>query len=81
MPPPAGRFRVEEGEHLSSTTFFADQVAAAEAAEVPADVGRAVAAMRRETTDEATYAAGDGLPDAIRLYTAGAVAFRNDERR
>ncbi len=35
--------------------------------------------MREATNGDAAYAAGDGLPDAVRLYTAGAVAFRNND--
>lgn len=41
----------------------------------PDDVARIVA-MRAREDDAAAYAAGDGLPEAIRQYAAGAVAFR-----
>lgn len=47
----------------------------AEAAGLAADAAEKIAAMRREADGDAAYAVGDGLPEAVRLYTAGAVDF------
>ncbi|PPK73908.1 hypothetical protein B0F87_11319 [Methylobacter tundripaludum] len=46
-----------------------------ETAELAADGANKIAAMRRETTGDTAYTVGDGLPEAVRLYTAGAVDF------
>jgi hypothetical protein len=39
-----------------------------------------VLTMRAQTTGASAYAAGNGLPDDARLYTAGAVAYQHDDR-
>lgn len=41
--------------------------------------GARIDAMRATSTDEAAYDAGEGLPPAIRLYTAGAVDFKAND--
>ncbi len=55
--------------------LFAHQRAAAEAQGADAGIIAGIAAMRRAPTGDAAWARGDGLPPAIRLYTAGAVDF------
>ena len=43
---------------------------------LPSGSVEAIRAMRNETDGAAAYAFGEGLPPAIRYYTAGAVSFR-----
>jgi hypothetical protein len=44
---------------------------------LPAAANPQIAAMRAAATADAAFAAGEGLPEAVRAYTAGAVAFRH----
>jgi hypothetical protein len=44
------------------------------------DLYRMIYRMRMETSGDTAYELGKGLPEGIRLYTAGAVDFRRDRK-
>lgn len=46
-----------------------------ETEQLPAEVSAKVAAMRQAPNGDAAYAMGEGLPEALRLYTAAAVDY------
>lgn len=76
--PPAGILRVEEAQVRSAEPAFADQLARAEAEGASSAVVATVKAMRRQPSGDAAYENGAGAPEAVRLYTAGAVDYRAD---
>jgi len=67
------KFRVQEGYYGSpapqGTPDDADKA-------LSADVAARLKAVRQAANGDAAYAAGAGLPPALRLYTAGAVDYR-----
>ncbi len=77
--PPAGILRVEEAQVRSAEPAFADQLARAEAEGASSAVVATVKAMRRQPSGDAAYENGAGAPEAVRLYTAGAVDYRADD--
>src|SRR3954449_9234931 len=51
----------------------------AEKSELPTEVVATLAIMRQQADANRAYARGAGVPEAVRLYTAGAVAFVRSE--
>ncbi|MGE0486195.1 MAG: hypothetical protein AB7Q81_18750 [Gammaproteobacteria bacterium] len=81
--PPADAFEVNEavdtsrpwqGRRLPSSSASGSR-GDFEAREASGAFAARIAAMRRQRDDDSAYAAGTGLPEAVREYTAGAVAF------
>jgi tetratricopeptide (TPR) repeat protein len=76
VPPSRDKLRAVEPDRTSDDQYRDDQAAAkdkAESAGLTPDQISLTATMRGATSGDAAYAASDGLPPAIRLYTAGAV--------
>jgi hypothetical protein len=61
------------GEQSTPPSF--EKTTVFEQKELPADIASKVAAMRPAASGDEAYALGEGVPEAVRLYTAGAVDF------
>lgn len=72
VPPPGDKLPVVEPDYFSRDLSFRETVEKRDLDSV--NLGR-LRVMRAQTSGEAAYASGEGLPPAIRLYTAGAVSF------
>ncbi|MCW2238029.1 hypothetical protein [Azospirillum canadense] len=59
---------------------WADDLARAERVGLSAAQGERLAVMRAAASGDTAFALGPDLPPAVRLYTAGAVAFRGGDR-
>jgi hypothetical protein len=70
IPKPDTAFPVVEAEDRDSR-----HRSSVESEGLQPELARKIAAMRAEHDDGRTYAIGEGLPNAIREYTAGAVSF------
>ena len=73
VPTAGDRFRAVEGEGDLEEDRTKAEVGGLD--HLP-DAARRIARMREESDAEAAYIAGEGLPEAVRQYTAGAVGFR-----
>lgn len=72
----AAHLVAKPGDTLTAHEEYGDNTPTVEARDLTPGEARLVQAMRQSATGDAAYAAGEGLPAAIRLYTAGAVDFR-----
>jgi hypothetical protein len=78
VPVPHDKLKAVEPDRVSDEQYKDDEAAAklkAESAGLTDDQSGLINAMRVAANGDAAYVAGNGLPPAIRLYTAGAVDF------
>lgn len=79
LPPPGDHLAAVETDDPWDDTAPEKARAAAEQEGLAPAQAALIARMRAAEDATAAYVAGAGLPAAVRLYTAGAVAFRQDE--
>ena len=77
MPKPAGKLRPVEGADVLGPSDFLAEAETAEGADLPEEARASLRAMRAAATGIEAEAGGSGLAEAVRLYAAGAVDFRN----
>jgi tetratricopeptide (TPR) repeat protein len=76
VPQPGDRLPVGE---VAEGGDEASRMERAEAEGLPAQAAARIKAMREQSDGDAAYAVGEGLPEAVRAYTAGAVSYRHQQ--